>query len=457
MPTSWLKKIIHSVFLKLLLIIFITGLCINAAVGLFFMYLYMDADQPTPFRKNVAQYVSYLIKDLGTPPDQQAARELCRRLSMDIRYEGTATRWSTSATLPPVQEMRLRSFYEDPHLQLGRYQGKTFMVVQTDQGQFTFDLVRSYRQQSHLTAKVAALIAVVTGLLAGAYFAIRLILRPIMWLNQGVQEVGHGNLGHRLRVTKSDELGMLAEAFNSMTGRIQAMLRAKEQLLLDVSHELRSPLTRMKVALEFLPATDARKSIGEDVIEMEGMLSEILETQRLRSEHGGLHLQPADLAALIREALGPFKNQPPGIILDEPCPGVMLPIDRQRVATVLKNILDNAVKYSAEAATPIRVCLQKAASQVTIRIADQGTGIPREDLPYVFEPFYRVDKSRTRHTGGFGLGLSLCRTIMDAHQGKIEIESMPGSGTTVTLLFPVSASCVLPNTAAPKAKKSPSC
>jgi signal transduction histidine kinase len=437
MPTSLLNNIIHSVFLKLLLIIFITGLCINAAVGFFFMYLYMDADQPTPFRKNVAQYVSYLIRDLGSPPDQQAARELCRTLSMDIRYEGPAARWSTSETLPPVQEMRLRNFYENPHLQLGRYQGKTFMVVQTDQGQFTFDLVRSYRQQSHMTAKVAALIAVVTGLLAGAYFSIRRILRPIMWLHQGVQEVGRGNLGHRLRVTKSDELGTLAEAFNSMTGRIQAMLHAREQLLLDVSHELRSPLTRIKVALEFLPATDARKSISEDLSAMEGMLSEILETQRLRSEHGGLHLQPTDLAELIKEALDLFKNQPPGIILDEACPGVRLQLDRQRVATVLKNIFENAVKYSAGAAAPIRVCLQKTASQVTIRIADQGAGIPPEDLPYVFEPFYRVDKSRTRHTGGFGLGLSLCRTIMDAHQGKIEIESMPGSGTTISLVFPL--------------------
>jgi len=425
--------------MKLLLVIVVTGVCINAAVGGFFMYLYMGAEQPTPFRKNVAQYLSYLIKDLGSPPDMQAAQVLSRRLSLDIRYEGQDVRWSTSAALPPVSEMRLRSFYDDPHLQVGRYQGKSFMVVQTDQGQFTFDLVRSYRQQSHKTAKVTALIAALTALLAAAYCIMRRILRPIMWLSQGVQEVGRGNFGHRLQVTKSDELGTLAAAFNSMAGRIQAMLHAKAQLLLDVSHELRSPLTRIRVALELLPSTDARKSISEDTAEMESMLCEILESQRMQSEYGALRRQPTDLAELIGKAANLYRGQTPGIVLDPSCTSVTLTIDPQRIAAVFKNVFDNAIRHAADSPKPITVSMGRDAAHITVRISDHGMGIPPEDVPYIFEPFYRVDKSRARHTGGFGLGLNLCRTIMQAHQGTITVHSAPGSGTIVTLLFPVSA------------------
>jgi signal transduction histidine kinase len=436
MRTNWLNKILNSVFLKLLLLIIITGICINLLVGGFFMYLYMGSTKNTPFRKNVVQYINYLIQDLGSPPDSQRAREISQQLAIEISYESPDLSWSTSEKLPTNPAMRLKVFNEDPLVQIGRYQGKSFLIIQRGPGRFTFDLVRPYRQESAWETKVVFLIALLTLILTGVYLMIRWILRPVKWLNDGVRQVSGGNLDHCLPVKKSDELGKLAEAFNGMTARIREMLHAKQQLLLDVSHELRSPITRMKVGLEFLPETPARKSLSDDIVEMEKMISEILETERLRSEHGRLNLQRIAMGELIQETINSYKNQPPGIVVEEMPGSVVLEVDQQRIKTVLENILDNAVKYSKNSNSPIRVSLKYEQTHIIVRIADKGNGIPPEDLPYIFEPFYRVDKSRAKHTGGYGLGLSLCRIIMQAHQGKIEIDSRPGCGTTVCLYLP---------------------
>ena len=114
----------------------------------------------------------------------------------------------------------------------------------------------------------------------------------------------------------------------------------------------------------------------------------------------------------------------------------MISADAARVRTVLKNIIENGLKYSRKASAPVRVTLEITGRSAVVSVIDQGIGIPPEEIPFVCEPFFRVDKSRTRNTGGFGLGLSLCKSIMEAHAGKIELESSQG-GTTVRLHFPV--------------------
>jgi len=275
-------------------------------------------------------------------------------------------------------------------------------------------------------------------MLVCVYFVIRRILNPIKLLNEGVQQVSSGNLNYLVPVKKSDELGNLADAFNSMTVRIRQMLHSREQLLLNVSHELRSPLTRMKVALEFLPDNSAKKNLSEDISEMGIMISEILETERLKSEYGQLNLQPTELANIVEEVIATFEHAYPNIIYENKAGKTILNIDRQRIKTVINNLLTNAIKYSENASEPVRVLLEQKESDIVLQIKDSGKGIPEEDLQHILEPFYRVDKSRDRNTGGYGLGLSLCKTIIETHKGKIEVESKIGKGTLVKLFLPIS-------------------
>lgn len=267
---------------------------------------------------------------------------------------------------------------------------------------------------------------------------LRRMFSPLRWLMKGVQEISNGNLDFQFPTRgRHGEIWYLADQFNQMVARVKEMVRSKEELLLDVSHELRSPLTRMKVALEMTPKGKHRDSMMRDIGEMETMLAEILETEHLKSDHGKLRLAPVDLVRLVRGTIQKYKSRKPGIKLDGKSKSLTVTADEARVRTVLQNVLENALKYSSKQKKPVQIHWEESPGAVTIAFQDFGPGIPPEDQEKVFEPFYRVDKSRTKETGGYGLGLSLCRVIMRAHGGDILLESEQGErGTQVTLKFP---------------------
>ena len=435
MPTKWFNKIFRSVFTKLLVVIVVAGICINLVVGGFFWHYRNLAGGP--FHKNVVQYLNYLIADMGDPPRLERAREIARQSSLEIRYESPDLSWTTSDDLPAVFKGRFFAWRENSDVRLGTYRGRHVIEVDKQPGRFIFGLARNLPIDSERKRLVVFMFVLLTLILAAAFFAIRYILRPVKWLNTGVQEVSRGNLKHRVPLKKSDELRDLAAGFNDMTDRIRDMLHTKEQLLLDVSHELRTPLTRMKVALEFLEDSQAKQSIQADMQEMEEMVTEILETARMQHKYENLKKQPTDLAELLKQTLTAFENQPPGIeIVDLPSE-IEAEVDPEQIKTVFENVLNNAIKYSQPDSEPIQVSYKHREFFAIIRITDFGIGIPEEELSHIFEPFYRVDKSRAKDTGGYGLGLSLCKTIMEAHGGKIEVQSRPEEGTTVSLFFPL--------------------
>jgi signal transduction histidine kinase len=438
MRINFFNKIIRSVFTKLLVVIILAGICVNLVVGGFFIHLRNQF--VGPFHKNVVQYLNYLIADMGNPPNLDRAREIARQSFLEIRYESPDLRWATSDELPTDLKGLFNAWHQNPDIRYGRYQGRHVIEVDKAAGRFIFGVSRNLPVDSARHGLLVIILALLTVILVAAFFAIRYILRPVKWLNTGVQEVSRGNLKHRVPLKKSDELRDLAAAFNDMTDRIRDMLHTKEQLLLDVSHELRTPLTRMKVALEFLEDSQAKQSIQADMQEMEKMVTEILETARMQHKYENLKKQPTNLVGLLKEVLPEFENQPPGIELVEFPTEVMAAVDSEKIKTVFENVINNAIKYSQPDSGPIRIFYKSHKSYAVIRIVDQGIGIPQEELSHIFEPFYRVDKSRAKDTGGYGLGLSLCKTIMEAHDGKIEVQSRPEEGTTVSLFFPLGRS-----------------
>jgi len=431
---NWFKRIIRSVFTKLLLIIFLTGICINLVVGGFFWIHRSAAGRP--LHKNILQYLNYIIADLGTPPNLDRAKQIADQASLQIYYDGPSNTWSTAEDFSEVPKAHWRRWSEDPLIRVGRYHGHHFVEFSHELGRFVFWLDKSLNLDPERRRLVIILLSLLTLILAGAFLSIRWILRSVRLLDHGVREVSQGNLKHQLPLKGSVELRDLAAAFNDMTERIRDMLRTKEQLLLDISHELRSPLTRMKVALEFLPQGQARESITNDVIEMETMINEILETARMHHLHGKLTLEPVNLVDLLAEILPGFEQQPPGVVLADSPSELMIHVDQEQIKTVFKNILTNAIKFSNPDGEPVIISLKVKSPDIVVRIADKGIGIPQDELPFIFEPFYRVDKSRAKETGGYGLGLSLCKTIMEAHGGKIDVESAPNIGSTITLYFP---------------------
>ena len=435
MRINFFNRIIRSVFTKLLVVIILAGICINVVVVGFFMHL-RDAFVG-PFHKNVVQYINYLIADMGVPPTLERAREIAGESFMEIRYESPNLSWTTSDTLPAAISGRFFPSRQNPDVRFGKYHGRHIIEVRTQSGRFIFGASRHLPLESARHRLFIIMLVLLTVILAVAFLVIRHILRPVKWLNTGVQEVGRGNLKHRVPLKKSDELRDLAEAFNDMTDRIRDMLNTKDQLLMDISHELRTPITRMKVALEFLQESQAKENLRGDIADMEKMVTEILETARLHHKYADLKKQPSDLIALLTQTLQSFENQPPGIEMVDLPSEIEVRVDPEQVKTVFENVLNNAVKYSGAESQPVQVSCELRKSYAVIRVTDFGIGIPEVDLAHIFEPFYRVDKSRTKDTGGYGLGLSLCKTIMEAHDGKIEVQSRLQEGTTVSLFFPV--------------------
>ncbi|NKB76846.1 MAG: hypothetical protein GKR96_07285 [Gammaproteobacteria bacterium] len=222
-----------------------------------------------------------------------------------------------------------------------------------------------------------------------------------------------------------------------MAEDIDNMLEAKRQLLLGISHELRSPLTRSKVHLALLPESSAHLEIAKDIEMMEQLITELLESERLNSQHATLQPETTDLEQLISGLIE--KNFDTSSITQK-LERIEASVDIARLKLLISNLLQNAIIHNGKNQPPPGIYLTSDSSSgkqgFQITVEDFGKGIAKEHIPFLTEPFYRADPSRQRKTGGYGLGLYLCRMILQAHGGTLNIESKEEEGTRVICKFP---------------------
>jgi len=432
------KRLFHSVFTKLLVTILVAGLAITLTVIGSWGLLRNRLHNLTDLDHNLMMYAEYLIRDIGDPPDLKRAAEIVKRTGLSIRYDHPDRAWQ-SGYIPEslnLDQGWMRRF--DSGLWAGHSRGHFFVRMNHAGGNLTFIAPRRDRDHANVHWFFGGMVVVLLVILAGAYFLIRRVLQPLRALEDGVEALTAGRLDHRVVETGDDEFRDLAGAFNTMTKRLSELLTSKEHLLLDMSHELRSPLTRMKVQLEFLREEDIRKSLRADVKEMEAMVTVILEEARLRSSAAALNLERVELTELIESVINDFKDRSPGLVFEE-LAQTNIHVDREKMRSVLRNLLDNALKHTpeGEGGDPVAITTARDKDGVKITIQDHGEGIPAAAMPHIFEPFFRVDSSRSRKTGGYGLGLSLCKAVIDAHKGHIDISSVSGKGTRVFITLPI--------------------
>jgi len=261
------------------------------------------------------------------------------------------------------------------------------------------------------------------------YFLLRWLFSPLRKLTYAVEQIGEGKYDTDVKVKRGDEMGELADSISEMASKIKDSIKSKEQLLLDVSHELRSPLTRIKLGIE---VDSSKEKINEDVIEMERMISGFLENYRVESDYDTLKFERTDMVELIEDVISEYVANERLQFKKPDREQVFVHIDCEKIRMVLRNIIENALKYSSD---KINISLSEMNDSAVVNIRDKGIGISEDDLKYIFEPFYRADRSRSRKTGGFGLGLSITKKIMDNHHGSILINSKLNAGTEVILTF----------------------
>jgi len=287
---------------------------------------------------------------------------------------------------------------------------------------------------------LGAMVLVLVGI-ASIWFARRLA-RPLGQLARAARRFGAGDTAARANLMIDDEVGDVGRAFDEMADRTARVLRSQRQLMGDVSHELRTPLARIRVALELAAedpaaAKDVLSDVGGDLDEIDQLIGDILTTARLDADHATIDREPTSVVELADRASRKFFARHPGRTLERTqgedraieCDPVLL-------RRALDNLLDNAAKYS-EAGTEVTLAIQPNGTTVAFEIVDRGIGMSPAELDLAFTPFWRADDSRTRRTGGVGLGLALARRIARAHGGDVTLSSQPGQGTTARLEVPL--------------------
>lgn len=277
---------------------------------------------------------------------------------------------------------------------------------------------------------------------------LRTVTRPIGELNTGIARMSQGDLSARVDVRGNNEFASLAKAFNSMSERLEQLDKSRSQFVSNASHELKTPLSTMKILIETLMYQDPMDpamtkefltDVNKEIDRLNRIVSDLLTLVNIDSGMK-MNLADLDIGALLMEQvkrLSPLAREN-GIELDCAVKEALeINGDALKLQQVLYNIIDNAIKYTPRGGK-VHCTLNRAGKKAVIRIADSGVGIPEEDLPHIFDRFYRVDKARSRETGGTGLGLSIVKQFVLLHGGTIEAKSTFGKGTTFTIELPLS-------------------
>ena len=269
------------------------------------------------------------------------------------------------------------------------------------------------------------------------YVMVQRIFRPIKSIEEGANQIGQGQLEYRIDVKQKDELGSLAEKINQLAVNVQEMLAAKQRLNLGVSHELRSPLTRARLEVELLEDSKIKEDLLNEINAMETIIANLLDSEAINYGHKKLKLELFKLSDMISQLI-----QKSGFLADSNIAFIPLDYaaqveaDKTLFEVMIKNILENALRYNPVEGEPIQIRVEQVEDTYEIKIKDFGPGFSKEDLTKVTEPFYRTGQSRSRQSGGFGLGLYLCKQIVEAHQGTIAIANHEGTGAVVAVTIP---------------------
>ncbi|NJD61154.1 MAG: HAMP domain-containing histidine kinase [Deltaproteobacteria bacterium] len=398
----------RTVFGRMILVFVVTSVLVALAIGGFFRWHFAGQG---PFRgifaKNALHYAARLADEIGIPPSEPALRKLHEELGIGIRVRAGGEEKAYPPDTPRFSDVRPWHRSRIPGMRMGRM-GRAFFALYEPQAG------RSYLFL--FTPEPGAIVS------PWPWIGLVLLLFCILFL-------AHRTIRRLVQPLASD---------------IRRMIADKEQLLLDVSHELRSPLARSRVALELIPKGEARTHLEEDMREMETMVNQLLESSRLQDPGRALRMRPVAVSDIIARSVDRLSPSPIPVEVASREPLLVKADDEQLIAAV-RNLLDNARKYTALKGTgsqaPVQVAWAHRTSErnepgVEITIRDQGIGIPPDELSRVFEPFYRVDRSRTKATGGIGLGLSLAQRIIRSHGGTLSLESAEGKGTIARIWLP---------------------
>ena len=431
-----LPRVANSLFFRLFLIFSATVIFFFVIISLSLRQLDQNwrAERLSPIPDFYLNNINQIISSIGVPPDLRQASQLAQDLALTIIIRSPHINWQSDDAddLDIYEAVFVRSLSEDSQMMAVGSED----VIRVSRGGYEYFLNRkvpSLSEYDYFVIYMGLAVAVIVLFLN--YLLVRRLLNPVQLLREGAEKIVAGDLGYRVKTERTDELGELTNSVNHMADSLQSMLEAKRQLLLAISHELRTPITRAKLQLEFMDDGTVKDNLRDDIDEIDLLIADLIEAERLSGQHTALVEEEVDFAGFIGLMLEPLRTYAGGIVQEFPKRDRSMKIDKLRIRLLLTNIVNNAIRHGR--GNPIVVSVQYHNSFAVLEVRDKGEGIAKEHLSQISEPFYRPDSSRQRHTGGFGLGLYLCRLIAEAHGGKLEIESELRVGTTVRVRLPL--------------------
>ncbi len=285
---------------------------------------------------------------------------------------------------------------------------------------------------------VVLLLLLFVAVAAGAYPVVRRLTRRLESLKSGVERFGAGELSQRVDATGRDEVAALGASFNQAAQRIEALVRSHQSLLANASHELRSPLARLKMAVSLFEDTPEgaareklKREIGANIGELDALVEEVLLASRLDAQAGAPQLAPVDLIPIAAEEAAHV-----GAELQAAQAALIVPGDERLLRRALRNLLENARRYgNSEGGEAITLSADRAGAQIELRVCDRGPGVPEALRERIFEPFFRLPGHAER-AGGVGLGLALVKQIAQRHGGQVRCEAREGGGSCFVLSLP---------------------
>jgi signal transduction histidine kinase len=430
-------RINNSLFFRLFLIFSVTVLVFFLIITLSIRQIDENwrAERLNPLPDFYLDNITLIVDNIGVPPDLQRATQLAQELSLTIIIRSPHINWQSDDQndLDVDNAVFVRPLSREAQVMLSGNEE----VIRVARGAYEYFLNRrvpTLSDYDYIVVYVGLALAALA-LLLNYLLVHRLLVEPVRKLREGAERICEGDLSYRVKTRRTDELGELTQSVNHMADSLQSMLEAKRQLLLAISHELRTPITRAKLQLEFMDDDAVRDALADDINEIDLLISDLIEAERLSNQHQALLAEPVDFADYIGLVLEPyFQNYAPGVDYLRPDEDVCVSVDKLRTRLLLTNIVNNAIRHGRD--NPITVRVAFADTEVSLEVQDEGEGIAAEHMEHLSEPFYRPDSARQRNTGGFGLGLYLCRLIAQAHGGRLEISSELGVGTRVKIHLP---------------------
>jgi len=411
----WLRRLSHSLQWRLVAF-FIAFAAAVTGIFLLGMSRALHSGWEVYARPMVADYVDRLAAEIGSPPSKERAIAIAARLPVAIHIEGPRVNFDTHPQ---------HRYHDDEG-------GAWSLARTTDDGhRIQFGLAGTRPSDRPRLFGLVTLALLLT-LTAAAWWWVHRMLRPIADIGAGAARFGEGDFDKPIPVRRADELGQLAGRINGMASSLAGMLDAKRALLLAISHELRSPITRARVNAELVPAGPERDALLRDLAEMRDLIDDLMESERLALGHAALKPEPLDLGALVREAITQqFPDAKVSLRIGETVGTVSA--DGPRVRLVVRNLVGNALRHAAGAPQPPLVTLRRGDDgELRLTVRDFGTGVDDAQLANLAQAFYRPDSARTRNSGGVGLGLYLCRLVAQAHGGRLVLKrAQPGLEATM--------------------------